>query len=147
MTLPQKDSRVKMAAARNTLESMVAAKNNLESALRPPEVLLSLSTSFRGVNDSSPRMDRISIDAGLSDEDIPLADLRCTGSPISNFDDSYADPEYKPGQCEVKRGREEVWAVYENCLMLVCYDHCIKDIDSCEQHGKTMKKRDNSKKR
>ncbi|GFO12114.1 hypothetical protein PoB_003861900 [Plakobranchus ocellatus] len=38
---------------------------------------------------------RISTDAGSSDEDIPLADLRRAGSPILDFDDSYADPEYK----------------------------------------------------
>ncbi|GFN78536.1 hypothetical protein PoB_000504200 [Plakobranchus ocellatus] len=90
---------------------------------------------------------RISTDAVSSDEDIPLADLRRTGSPISDFDDSDADPEYKPGQCEVKRCREEVWAACENCLMLVCYDHCIEDIDSCEHHRKTMKKRHINKKK
>ncbi|GFN97098.1 hypothetical protein PoB_002360400 [Plakobranchus ocellatus] len=87
----------------------------------------------------SKLQNRISTDAGSSDEDIPLADLRRTGSPISDFDNSDADPEYKPGQCEVKHCREEVWAACENCLMLVCYDHCIEDIDSCEHHGKTMK--------
>ncbi|GFO46000.1 hypothetical protein PoB_007250500 [Plakobranchus ocellatus] len=82
---------------------------------------------------------RISTDISSSDEDIPLADLRRTGSPISDFDDSDADPGYKPGQCTVKRCREDVWAACENCLMRVCYDHCIEDIDSCEQHGKNEK--------
>ncbi|GFN84279.1 hypothetical protein PoB_001078500 [Plakobranchus ocellatus] len=52
---------------------------------------------------------RISTGAVSSDEDIPFADLRRTGSPISDFDDSYSDPEYKPSQCEVKRCREEDW--------------------------------------
>ncbi|GFO26605.1 hypothetical protein PoB_005311000 [Plakobranchus ocellatus] len=61
--------------------------------------------------------------------------------------ESDAEPEYKPGQREVKRCREEVWAACENYHMLVCFDNGIEEIDSWEQHGKAMKKRDNSKKR
>ncbi|GFO02670.1 hypothetical protein PoB_002917500 [Plakobranchus ocellatus] len=142
MTLSQKDSRVKMAAARNTLESLWWPPKTIWSLpggcqilfydtsdqMSPFKFPFQSVLNFQESQASILRMDnmeenqpsssqeddmiplsklrnRISTDAGSSDEDIPLADLRRTGSPISDFDDSDAGPEYKPGQCEVKRCR------------------------------------------
>ena len=63
------------------------------------------------------------------------------------MDDSDTDPDFKVGLCEVRRCKKEVWAVCENCLILVCYDHCVEDITSCKDHGKTLQKRKRDKKR
>ena len=50
------------------------------------------------------------------------------------LDDSQGDPQFFSGKCKVARCKEKVWAPCKICLSLVCYDQCIEDIKSCEQH-------------
>ncbi|XP_076453198.1 uncharacterized protein LOC143288506 [Babylonia areolata] len=60
--------------------------------------------------------------------------------------DSDKDPEFNPGQCEVKRCKKEVWAACPDCEILVCFDHFNEEISSCSQHGAVKrKKRDKGK--
>ena len=102
------------------------------------------------------------------DDNIPLAKLKakhfdipenrqCNDWESSDEDyDSDRDPEFIPGLCEVKGCKEEVWVACQDCEILVCYDHCIQDIVSCDQHGEVLKalkrkkkldKREDSKKK
>ena len=89
-------------------------------------------------------------------DDIPLILLRTRknlssapnttqqeGGDHSDFfhgNDSDEDSDFQPGQCEVSDCTKEVWSACENCLILVCYDHCIEDVNSCQEHGKFLKK-------
>lgn len=85
------------------------------------------------------------------DEHIPLAKLKSMITEQSSsesegnmsFDeedyDSDRDPEYRPGSCEVRGCKDEVFAACPECEILLCYDHCVEDILSCDQHGKILK--------
>lgn len=81
----------------------------------------------------------------------PLATLRHRSPQVSEESyeiyDSDADPEFQPGKCEVSRCKEDVWAACENCDILVCYDHCVEEVNSCEDHGKMNKKKDSTKRK
>ena len=55
-----------------------------------------------------------------------------------DFDDSDNDPNFAPGLCELKKCKEEVFAACHICLKLLCYDHFIEEITSCNEHGKSV---------
>ena len=65
---------------------------------------------------------------------------------LSDYEDSDADPTFKPGKCQARRCKEDLFAACERCNILLCYDHFTEDTDSCD-HGrppkviKSMKKR------
>ena len=56
---------------------------------------------------------------------------------ISDSDD---DPDYTPGEFEVRRCKQKVFAACKECEILLCYDHMVEDVISCDQHGKKKRK-------
>lgn len=57
---------------------------------------------------------------------------------VSDYD-SDKDPEFHPGICELRSCREDVWAACVDCDILLCYEHFIEDIVSCDQHEAAIK--------
>ena len=49
-------------------------------------------------------------------------------------------PNYTPGECEVRRCKQEVFPACTECEILLCYDHMVEDVISCDQHGKKKRK-------
>ena len=82
-----------------------------------------------------------------SDDNVPLAKLNCrieepNSEPSSSeVDDSDADPEFKPGICEARRCKDEIWAACHKCETMLCYDHFLEEKPSCPDHGKKTSKK------
>ena len=57
-----------------------------------------------------------------------------------SISDSDGDPDYTPGECEVRRCKQEVFAACTECEILLCYDHKVEDVISCDQHEKKKRK-------
>ena len=53
------------------------------------------------------------------------------------MENSDTDPDFKEGLCEVRRCKEELRF---NCSIFVCYNHCVEDIASYKDRGKTLEK-------
>ncbi|GFR78134.1 hypothetical protein ElyMa_005842300 [Elysia marginata] len=87
-------------------------------------------------------------DCSDSEDEIPLAKLKASktidegdqplsalkGRPTGITREQIAD-KVTPGICEVRHCKEEVWAACVECLVLLCYDHFMEDVTSCEDHN------------
>ncbi|GFS06887.1 hypothetical protein ElyMa_006556700 [Elysia marginata] len=67
------------------------------------------------------------------------SDLLSDASSDCDYD-SNKDPEFRPGACEVRKCKVEVWAACTECEMMLCFDHFNEDVVSCSNHGKSTRK-------
>ncbi|GFO09728.1 hypothetical protein PoB_003623300 [Plakobranchus ocellatus] len=81
---------------------------------------------------------RNSTDAGSSDEDISLADLRRTGFPISDFDDSDADPEYKPEKQKTWVYKKIVFIRKTRVMLLLKDRQSKRTMTCCRGHNREV---------
>lgn len=88
-----------------------------------------------------PRVDTRS-DSGTNLEGVQndFIDNLSDDSMISDYlDDSDNDPTYMPGACAFKGCKEEIFAACNDCLVLLCYDHFVEDVNSCAEHSHSKK--------
>ncbi|GFR64317.1 hypothetical protein ElyMa_003629300, partial [Elysia marginata] len=67
------------------------------------------------------------------------SDLLSDASSDCDYD-SDKDPEFRPGACEVRKCKVEVWAACTECKMMLCFDHFNEDVVSCSNHGSSTRK-------
>ena len=53
--------------------------------------------------------------------------------------DSDRDPGFTPSLCVRLRDARKRCGQHVQTEILVCYDQCIEDIESCDQHGEVLK--------
>lgn len=91
-------------------------------------------------------IDSDSDNSSLEDE-VPLSKLReklvanktATREELDIEDMTFdTDPNFAPGLCELKKCKKEVFAACHICLKLLCYDHFVEEITSCNDHGKSV---------
>ena len=83
-----------------------------------------------------------------SDYNVPLAKIFCRTEPASEpssceIYNSDSDPEFKPGLCEAKRCKDEIWAACHVCESMLCYSHFMEEKPSCPDHGEKKKVKKN----
>ena len=117
--------------ARNT----AALLNWLKLAVLKQHPVHKRTTRTIAIEDTSEK-DKSQNEAAPEFGDVDSDDMSVDMS-ISGSD---GDPDYTPGECEVRRCKQEVFAACTECEIFLGYNHMVEDVISCDHHGKKKRK-------